>query len=387
MKPFTIILFIFISFSTKAQCKGSAILCNKTYNNVAYLTTHNSFNSEEGNFSLPNQNFNINTQLNNDVRALMLDVYDSGGIPMVYHGSAILGSNPLIDYLNQIHLFLSNNTNEIVTIILECYTDANAIESVINQSGLNSFLYTHDSTNSWPTLQTMINNNTRLVMFSDVDDASANQQWYHYIWDYAVETHYSVNNQNDFNCDFNRGDSINELFIFNHFVTTVLGTGDENASSAANSNPFFLSRVLQCQQEKNKFPNFITVDFYDLGSTNEVVNFLNRGTLIPAKVTGENSLESDDLGTIKGNFIKHYPKGSDVKLLIQPEDLEHDDGSNLKLEVVDRQFRGTNFIYTLKTPRNLLIPLFVHSHHIHQHEVDEKFGIKRPINIDHIVCF
>ena len=126
---------------------------------------------------------------------------------------------------------------------------------------------------------------------------------------------------------------------------------------------------------------------YHFPNSIEVVNFLNRGTLIPAKVTGENSLESSDLGTIKGNFIKHYPKGSDVKLLIQPEDLEHDDSSNLKLEVVDRQFRGTNFIYTLKTDNNLTIPVFVHSHHIHQHEVEEKFGIKRPIIIDHIVCF
>ena len=76
-----------------------------------------------------------------------------------------------------------------------------------------------------------------------------------------------------------------------------------------------------------------------------------------------------------------------MQLLLQPEDLEHDDKSNLKLEVVDRKFRGTNFIYTLKTPSNTLIPVFVHSHHIHQHEVDEKFGIKRPIHIDHIVCF
>ena len=126
---------------------------------------------------------------------------------------------------------------------------------------------------------------------------------------------------------------------------------------------------------------------YHFPNSVEVVNFLNRGILIPAKVTGENSLESKDLGTIKGNFIKHYPKGTDVKLLLQPEDLEHDDQSNLKLEVVDRKFRGTNFIYTLKSNSNLLIPVFVHSHHIHQHEVDEKFGIKRPINIDHIVCF
>ena len=126
---------------------------------------------------------------------------------------------------------------------------------------------------------------------------------------------------------------------------------------------------------------------YHFPNSVEVVNFLNRGILIPAKVTGESSLENKDLGTIKGNFIKHYPKGTDVKLLLQPEDLEHDDQSNLKLEVVDRKFRGTNFIYTLKTNSNLLIPVFVHSHHIHQHEVDEKFGIKKPINIDHIVCF
>ena len=126
---------------------------------------------------------------------------------------------------------------------------------------------------------------------------------------------------------------------------------------------------------------------YHFPNSVEVVNFLNRGILIPAKVTGENSLESEDLGSITGNFIKHYPKGSEVLLLLQPEDLEHDDKSNLKLEVVDRRFRGTNFIYTLKTESNKLIPVFVHSHHIHQHEVDEKFGIKRPINIDHIVCF
>jgi iron(III) transport system ATP-binding protein len=126
---------------------------------------------------------------------------------------------------------------------------------------------------------------------------------------------------------------------------------------------------------------------YHFPNSIEVVNFLNRGILIPAKVTGENSLESADLGTITGDFIKHYPKGSEVQLLLQPEDLEHDDQSNLKLEVVDRKFRGTNFIYTLKTVSNKLIPVFVHSHHIHQHEVDEKFGIKRPINIDHIVCF
>jgi len=126
---------------------------------------------------------------------------------------------------------------------------------------------------------------------------------------------------------------------------------------------------------------------YHFPNSIEVVNFLNRGVLIPAKVSSPKSLENFELGTITGNFIKPYPIGTDVKLLIQPEDLEHDDKSNLKLNVVDKKFRGSNFIYTLKTGSDLLIPVFVHSHHIHQHEINDKFGIKKPIHIEHLVCF
>jgi iron(III) transport system ATP-binding protein len=163
-------------------------------------------------------------------------------------------------------------------------------------------------------------------------------------------------------------------------ITTIIVTHDSYEA-------FYLGSKcgIILNQELKQFDDPYKV--YHFPNSVEVVNFLNRGILIPAKVTSKNTLESFDLGRIEGNFIKQYPKGSIVKLLIQPEDLEHDDKSNLKLEVVDRKFRGTNFIYTLKTPNNTLIPVFVHSHHIHQHEVDEKFGIKRPIHIDHIVCF
>ncbi len=163
-------------------------------------------------------------------------------------------------------------------------------------------------------------------------------------------------------------------------ITTIIVTHDSYEA-------FYLGSKcgIILDQELKQFDDPYKV--YHFPNSVEVVNFLNRGILIPAKVTGKNTLENWDLGTIEGNFIKEYPKGSNVQLLLQPEDLEHDDQSNLKLEVVDRKFRGTNFIYTLKTPSNTLIPVFVHSHHIHQHEVEEKFGIKRPIHIDHIVCF
>jgi iron(III) transport system ATP-binding protein len=117
------------------------------------------------------------------------------------------------------------------------------------------------------------------------------------------------------------------------------------------------------------------------------VKFLNRGVLVPAKVTSPKSLENEELGTITGNFSKPFEIGSNVELLLQPEDLHHDDKSNLKFDVVDKKFRGTNFIYSLKTNKNFILPVFVHSHHVHQHELNEKFGIKRPIHIEHLVCF
>ena len=123
----------------------------------------------------------------------------------------------------------------------------------------------------------------------------------------------------------------------------------------------------------------------------EVAKFLNRGVFIKAKVVSNDcavhQLKHEELGLIEGKLINKFDVGSEVKLLIQPEDLDHDDKSKLKLEIVDRKFRGTNFIYTLKTKNKDLIPVFVHSHHIHQHEVEEKFGVKTPIFIDHLVCF
>jgi len=163
-------------------------------------------------------------------------------------------------------------------------------------------------------------------------------------------------------------------------ITTIIVTHDSYEA-------FYLGDYcgIILNQELKQFDKPYNV--YHFPNSIEVVNFLNRGILIPAKVTSPKSLENSDLGKITGNFIKPYPIGTDVKLLIQPEDLEHDDRSNLKLDVTDKKFRGSNFIYTLKTSSDLLIPVFVHSHHIHQHEINDKFGIKKPIHIEHLVCF
>ena len=163
-------------------------------------------------------------------------------------------------------------------------------------------------------------------------------------------------------------------------ITTIIVTHDSNEA-------FYLGDKCGVILEKKLKQFDQPYNVYHFPNSIKVVNFLNRGVLVPAKVTGQYTLENEDLGLIKGNFVNEHKIGSQVKLLLQPEDLEHDDKSNLQLDVVDKKFKGTNFIYTLRTKSNKNITVFVHSHHVHQHQINDKFGIKKPIHIKHLVCF
>jgi hypothetical protein len=42
-----------------------------------------------------------------------------------------------------------------------------------------------------------------------------------------------------------------------------------------NHNPLFIDRAEQCEEEGNALPNFVTVDFYDIGDLFDVVESLN----------------------------------------------------------------------------------------------------------------
>ena len=128
-------------------------------------------------------------------------------------------------------------------------------------------------------------------------------------------------------------------------------------------------------------------NIYHFPASQDVASFFNKGTFITAEVISKNELSHKILGKIKGNFVHPHEKGKKVKLLIQPEDLIHNDKSRIKFRIIDKRFQGTNFIYFLEVSENEILPVLVHSHHKHQHSVNEFFGIKTPIIIKHLVCF
>jgi hypothetical protein len=289
--------FLVLSEAVFAQCNGFTELCTKRYNEVAYLTTHNAFNAEEDNFQLPNHTYGLTRQLEDGVRGLMIDVYDEGGVATVYHSFSFLGTATLESNLTEIKDFLDANPTEIVTIIFECYADFVLVETAFINTGMLDYTLEQDLNDDWPTLQQMIDDNKRLVVLSDRDDAAPGENWYHYVWDYAVETPFSNNSNADFTCEFNRGDENNDLFILNHFATDPnLGVGRQDLSELANEYDFFYNRAMECWNELGKFPNFPTIDFHELGEPFRVVDSLNLN-YVPTGIQ-EKSIE---------NAISVYP--------------------------------------------------------------------------------
>ena len=56
----------------------------------------------------------------------------------------------------------------------------------------------------------------------------------------------------------------------------------------------------------------IPYNIYHYPNSIKIVNFLNRGVLVKAKVVDNETLENTDLGKIKGNLVNKFKKGSIV---------------------------------------------------------------------------
>src|SRR6266545_4332032 len=252
-------------------CNGGPALCDRRFDQVSYATTHNAMSNGDEGWIAPNQRHGISRQLTEGVRALMLDVYDWQGQPTLCHGTCLLGSRPLSAGLQDIATFLGAHPAEVVTIIFEMYASPEAVRQSFATAGLETMLHAQPASSVWPTLRVMIDSGKRVVVFTDHDGGS--YPWYHDVWAYAWETQYAYKTAGDMTCAPNRGDPKNSLFILNHFLTNPVAS--ELYAGEVNPNPFFIDRAHECQETSGRLPNFVTVDFYDIGDLLPVVRSLN----------------------------------------------------------------------------------------------------------------
>ena len=208
----------------------------------------------------------------------------------------------------EIKAWMDSNPHDVVTLLLVNSDDFTASE--IHQQFVTANLSTYGYVppqntapmQTWPTLQSLIANNTRLVTFiADIDPsttAAANAPYLLNEFTFVFENPFDVTSATNFSCTANRpaqfdgntaaAVSSGRLSLVNHFLDLQEAFGIElpdianakltNANSGAVGN--LGASASQCAQTFGKQPNFLLVDFFDQGPAITTVDKINGITPI-----------------------------------------------------------------------------------------------------------
>ncbi|MCY0940502.1 PI-PLC domain-containing protein [Streptomyces antarcticus] len=326
------------------RCNGSIELCDRGYDRIAYLTTHNAMSSTSARFIGPLQDPNITTQLDLGVRALMLDTYtweseteiaarltadDEGGAgrrrileslidryaparPGLWlcHSLCRAGAVPLVDTLRTIGAWMRANPDEVVTFIVQDAITGEQTVAALEEAGLGPLLATppKDPDGPWPTLREMIAEDRRLMVFAERADGPDPR--YRNFYRYAMETPYSYTSPQLMNCVEHRGGNGKRLFLMNNFVTD--SGGSRPAAARVNASSFILDRARRCRAERGRPVNFIAVDYVTIGDALNAVDTLNaaRGQDPAKEKTAAAEQAPETTATAAAPYVRYCAPGS-----------------------------------------------------------------------------
>lgn len=252
-------------------CNGHAELCDRAYDEVAYVTTHNAMSTVEERWAPANQGSRLWQQLEDGVRGFMLDTHEERGETLLCHSICALGNRPFVDALVDLRIFMDCFPSEVITLIIEAHIDEARTAAAFEAAGLMPFLHEQPLGAAWPTLREMITSGRTMVVFTESSGVAL--PWHHYAYAYAWDNPYSNQVPDDLRCAPGRGSSDSSLFILNHFLTAPVAM--RSLAEMVNHDPFFTEHVRRCESEAGQLPNFVTVDFYEIGDVFRVVDSLN----------------------------------------------------------------------------------------------------------------
>lgn len=300
-------------------CNGFAELCDRTYPEVSYVTTHNAMSAaDQPGWYLAEQPHALTSQLDGGARAVMIDVWEARpagdyvsslavnltegreeleqsfgpqvvdsavrvveavigpptGPPALYmcHGLCEIGATPLAPTLDALRVWLDTNPDEVVTVIVENHVPAADIGAAVLAAGLEAYLHTPVD-GDWPTLGEMITSGRRLVVTTEEGSGGGTFPWLRNAFALTQDTPYTFPTSADFSCEPNRGPADAPLFLVNHWLS---GFGNlVSAAEQVNTERVLGERVQQCQQERGMLPAFVAVNYYNIGDVVAVVDDLN----------------------------------------------------------------------------------------------------------------
>ena len=157
--------------------------------------------------------------------------------------------------------------------------------------------------------------------------------------------------------------------------TAILVTHDQNEA-------FAMADRICVMHEGSILQQGSGYDLYHEPANRFVADFVGQGVIIPATVEDAFSVKTD-LGVIHGENRLDAEPGRLVDVLIRPDDVVHDDDADEFAIVVEKAFRGADFLYYLRMDSGVEVMCLAPSHH--NHKINERIGIR--LNVDHLVAF
>ena len=321
--------------NSSVACNNSPDLCSRPYSNITQLGAHDSpflvnASSSSNTFSISeagNQNVDSPTQLSAGVRLLTAQVHNNDGAWHLCHTScSLLDAGTLSSWLSSIKTWLDANPHDVVTILLVNSDNASPAEldAEFQTANIKSYAYTPSSTTTaletWPTLQEMISNNTRLVTFVASLAPSSNTVAPYLLdeFTFVFENPYNVTSASNFSCTADRPATVQgqtstavssgRLPLVNHFLNqeTLGSIETPNTSYVATTNGVsgvgnMQQAVSDCAGAYGRAPAFVLVDFFDEGSAISVVNNMNG---VAASTTGQTKPSATSALTSSGGAQK-----------------------------------------------------------------------------------
>jgi len=157
--------------------------------------------------------------------------------------------------------------------------------------------------------------------------------------------------------------------------TAILVTHDQNEA-------FAMADQICVMNEGSILQQGSGYDLYHRPANRFVADFIGQGVIIPAMVESPTTVKTD-LGLIRGKHKIDAETGAMVDVLIRPDDVVHDDESTESAIVVEKAFRGADFLYFLRLDSGIEVMCLAPSHH--NHKINERIGIR--LNVDHLVTY
>lgn len=156
-------------------------------------------------------------------------------------------------------------------------------------------------------------------------------------------------------------------------ITTLMVTHDQNEALT-------MADMLGVMQDGELLQWDSAYNIYHRPVSRDIAAFIGIGNFIRGRIIAGNRVVSE-LGTFTAD--SHFQLDESVDILIRPDDIIHDDDSARQAIIVEKRFRGSDFLYLLKLANGEQIHCLAPSHH--NHAVGGTIGI--VVDVQHVIAF